>query len=133
VSLLGNTYQVDDLLTGRRVELVFDPFDLTDIAVRYDGRSFGPAVPFRIGRHSHPKARPEHPDPAPAPTGIDYLHLVAATHNGQLADRINYDALISQPTQPAQATDADLPADGQIPGQLDLTDLFGDGEREADR
>jgi hypothetical protein len=82
---------------------------------------------------SHPKARPEHPDPAPAPTGIDYLHLVAATHNGQLADRINYDALISQPTQPAQATDADLPADGQIPGQLDLTDLFGDGEREADR
>jgi putative transposase len=139
VSLLGNAYQVDDLLVGRRVELVFDPFDLTDIAVRYDGRSFGPAVPFRIGRHSHPKARPEHPDPAPTPTGIDYLHLIAATHNGHLADRINYDALITQPTQPSPPADADLPADGQIPGQLDLTDLLhhdsqpDDGEPEADR
>ena len=29
VSLHGNTYQVDPALVGRRVELVFDPFDLT--------------------------------------------------------------------------------------------------------
>jgi hypothetical protein len=27
----GNTYQVDELLTGHRVEPVFDPFDLADI------------------------------------------------------------------------------------------------------
>jgi putative transposase len=129
VSLLGNTYQVDELLVGRRVELVFDPFDLTDIEVRYHGRSFGPAVAFRIGRHSHPKARPEHPEPAPQPTGIDYLRLVDAAHTDQLADRINYEALISQATQTAD------PGDGQIPGQLDLTDLLGasNTHREADR
>ena len=29
VSLHANTYQVDPLLTGTRVELVYDPFDLT--------------------------------------------------------------------------------------------------------
>jgi putative transposase len=127
VSLQGNTYQVDELLVGRRVELVFDPFDLTDIDVRYHGRSFGPAVAFRIGRHTHPKARPEHLEPAPAaPTGIDYLRLVDAVHSDRLADRINYDALLGQPTQPPQANP---PSDQPIPGQLDLTALLSDHPR----
>ena len=58
VSLHGNTYQVDELLVGRKVELVFDPFDLTELAVRYSGREFGTAVAHRIGRHTHPKAPP---------------------------------------------------------------------------
>ena len=95
VSLHGNTYQVDELLAGRKAELVFDPFNLEDIEVRYGGRSFGKAVAFTIGRHSHPKARPEQPGGnAPPPTGIDYLKLIGAGHQaGQLAPRINYAAL----------------------------------------
>lgn len=94
VSLHNNRYQVDELLIGRKVELVFDPFDLTDIEVRYRGRSHGKAVAFRIGRHSHPKARPEHPDTdTPPATGIDYLRLVDADHTRQLESRINYTAL----------------------------------------
>ncbi|HWM97918.1 MAG TPA: DDE-type integrase/transposase/recombinase, partial [Streptosporangiaceae bacterium] len=35
VNLHGNHYEVDTALVGRRVELVFDPFDLTDIEVRW--------------------------------------------------------------------------------------------------
>ena len=114
VSLLNNTYQVDAALLGRRVELVFDPFDLTDVAVRYQGKTFAKAVPYVIGRHSHPKARPETPDPAPAPTGIDYLNLVAADHHQRAAAGINYHALTDQtaPTDP-----------GQVPGQLPLPGL----------
>ena len=73
VSLHNNTYQVDPLLVGRRVELVFDPFDLTDIEVRHQQRSFGTAVAFRIGRHAPPQARPEPPATdrhrLPAPAG----------------------------------------------------------------
>lgn len=65
VSLHNNTYQVDPLLAGRKVELVFDPFDLTDISVRYQGRPMGTAVPHRIGRHSHPQA----PSRAPRAAG----------------------------------------------------------------
>jgi putative transposase len=95
VALLGNVYQVDPLLVGRQVELVFDPFDLTDIEVRAAGRSFGAAVAFRIGRHAHPKARPEQPATEPPPsTGIDYLRLIDAAHTADLAERINYAALI---------------------------------------
>ena len=45
VSLHGNHhYEVDPALVGRKVELVFDPFDLTRIEVRYQHRPFGTAV-----------------------------------------------------------------------------------------
>jgi putative transposase len=90
VSLHGNTYQVDAALVGRRVELVFDPFDLTELLVRYQGRDIGAAVPHQIGRHVHPAATPEaSPVPVPA-TGIDYLRLVHNRHTTALERRVNY-------------------------------------------
>lgn len=86
VSLFGNHYQVDAALVGRRVELVFDPFDLTHIEVRLDGRPMGPAVAQRIGRHAHPAARPDPATtPAAPPTGIDYLRLVEAQRDAEVA------------------------------------------------
>jgi len=86
VSLFGNSFEVDAALVGRRAELVFDPFDLTDIEVRFQGRSMGKAVAVRISRHTHPKARPD-AAPAPVPTGIDYLSLLAARRDAELAGR----------------------------------------------
>jgi putative transposase len=157
ISLHGNRYEVDAALVGRTVEVVFDPFDLTTLQIRYQGRSMGIAVPHRIGRHVHPDARPELP-PAPAtPTGIDYLALVAAGHRAELAARINYtDLPTSHPVEgPVEGNkidneiderlEAELAsfaalrdqhrrdqhrrphshqvADGELPGQLDLTSL----------
>jgi putative transposase len=98
VSLHGNTYQVDPALVGRRVELVFDPFDLTTIEIRLNGAPKGLAIPHRIGRHTHPKARPETPPPPAAPSGIDYLRLVDAAHHQHLATQINYAALTDNTT-----------------------------------
>ncbi|BBY56940.1 hypothetical protein MSAR_00760 [Mycolicibacterium sarraceniae] len=99
MSLHGNTFQVDTALIGRRVELVFSPFDLETIEVRYREVRYGRAVPHIITRHTHPKARPETPEPAPAATGIDYLALTAQTHHEQIrADhRIGYNALFATP------------------------------------
>jgi putative transposase len=119
VSLHGNAYQVDELLTGRRTELVFDPFDLEDIEVRYGGRSFGKAVAFRIGRHSHPKARPEQPGTAPAPTGINYLQLIDDARAGQLEERINYTALFGGRHDPGEPA-----APGQLPGQATIDEAI---------
>lgn len=77
VDLEGNTYSVDPFLTGRKVELVFDPLDLTKLEVWWAGRKVGTAVPRVIGRHAHPKAPPDE-DPEPVTyTGIDYLALIA--------------------------------------------------------
>jgi len=83
VALEGNEYSVDPFLVGRKVELVFDPFDMTKLAVWWAGRKIGSAVPQVIGRHAHPKAPPDE-DPEPVGyTGIDYLGLIAAA--GQAA------------------------------------------------
>jgi len=93
VSLHGNQYEVDAALAGRRVELVFDPFDLARIEVRYQHRAMGVAVGLVIGRHTHPQANKE-PEPPPAPTGIDYLGLLAAQRDTEQAGhRIDYHSL----------------------------------------
>lgn len=105
VSLHGNKYQVDPALTGRRVELVFDPFDLTVLQVRSGGKDAGTATPHHITRHSHPKARPEDPgsgDDAPRATGIDYLSLLGEQHDRQSGDRVNYAALAGPATPGSQ-------------------------------
>ena len=86
VALHGNQYAVDPALVGRKVELVFDPFDLARIEVRYQHRPFGTAVPLQIGRHTHPQAQRELPPPAAA-TGIDYLKLLAEKRDAELGGR----------------------------------------------
>jgi putative transposase len=96
VSLHGNSYEVDAALVARKVELVFDPFDLTRIEVRYQHRPFGTAVPLVIGRRTHPQAEREVPPP-PTSTGIDYLKLLAEQRDAEITGHhIDYSAL----TQP---------------------------------
>ena len=96
VSLHSNQYEVDAALVHRKVELVFDPFDLTRIEVRYQHRPMGVAVPLVIGRHTHPQAQREVPPP-PTPTGIDYLKLLAEQRDAELGGhRIDY-ASLNQP------------------------------------
>lgn len=70
VSLHANTYQVDPLLAGARVELIYDPFDLTGpIAVTAAGGvPAGQAVLLEISRHVHPRPPAPPPTPTPAPS-----------------------------------------------------------------
>jgi hypothetical protein len=114
----------------------------------------GLAIPHRITRHSHPKARPEIDEPTAPPTGINYLDLVAAAHQARLGQTINFDALATPPAPAAAAPpgtgqlDADAQLDAELasfaalrarpaghghdhpdeplPGQLDLTALLDD-------
>lgn len=109
VSLHGNTYQVDPSLALRKVELVFDPFDLTSIEVRWQGRPAGQAIPHVIGRHAHPKARPEQPAPPAPATGIDYMGLLDTAHDTRLAGGAISFAGLTGP-----------PGPGELPGQLTI-------------
>ena len=100
VSLHGNTYQVEPALAGRKVELVFSPFNLEHIEIRYQDKSYGNGV----AAPHHPARPPQGPtrdtEPAPVPaTGIDYLAMVADTHHQRVAadETINFDALYPQP------------------------------------
>ncbi len=103
-------------LAGRKVELVFDPFDLTSIQVRWQGRPAGQAVPHVIGRHAHPKARPEQPAPPAPATGIDYMGLLDTDHDTRLAGgAISFAGLTGPPRGPAGPA-----GPGQLPGQLTI-------------
>ena len=90
VPLEGNQYAVDPSLVGRRVELRYDPEDLTKIDVFYEGKRAGVAAPFVIGRHTH-RSVPQAARPAPTPTGIDYLNMVAAAHEEQAGTGMKLD------------------------------------------
>ena len=64
--------------------------------MRFDGRFMGHAVPLRISRHTHPKARPD-AAPPPVPTGIDYLSLLAARRAAETGGkRIDFANLAKQ-------------------------------------
>jgi putative transposase len=82
VPLEGNSYAVDPSLVGRRVELRYDPEDLSVIDVFYEGKKAGVATAFVIGRHTHRQV-PQAARPEPETTGIDYLGMVAAAHEEQ--------------------------------------------------
>jgi putative transposase len=111
VSLAGNRYETDPVLVGRRVELVFDPFDLTAVEIRWSQQSFGRATVHDIRTHVHPTAaghRDTGDDTPPAASGIDYLALVAADHHAATRRSINF---------------ADLPArEDEQPNERELPD-----------
>jgi putative transposase len=73
ISLAGNRYSVDEALIGRRVELRFDPEDLTRLEVYWEGHPAGQAIPFILGRHVHRQVPQAQLPTPPAPTGVDYL------------------------------------------------------------
>ena len=102
VGIHGNAYEVDPGLAGRRVDLVFDPLELTEVEVRLDGRHAGLATPLKIKRHVHPRAQP--PAERAEPTGIDYLALVLKRRERELQRRIDYRHL---PTPDGAANDDD--------------------------
>ena len=94
------------------MELVFDPFDLTVLFVRRDGKDAGTATPHHITRHSHPKARPEDPgsgDDAPRATGVDYIALLGEQHDRQKERSRSTTTPSSRP----DGGDSDPPASGQ--------------------
>jgi putative transposase len=104
VPLEGNAYAVDPALTGRRVELRYHPEDLSAIEVFLDGKPAGTATPFITRRHVH-RAVPQAAPPPSAPTGIDYLGLVAAAHDEEAGTGAKID--FTQLPLPASGGDHD--------------------------
>jgi putative transposase len=91
VVLFGNSYEVDASLVGRKVEVVYDPYEMGGpVEVLSDGEPAGTGTPAAIGRHVHRKAaaaaRDERGGPAGgAATGVDYLRLLEEDRRGEIA------------------------------------------------
>jgi putative transposase len=109
VSLAGVRYAVDPALVDRRVELRFDPDDLTRLDVYWEGRPCGAALPYVIGRHVQRQVPPSATPAATPPTGVDYLGLVHAAHEAQTLGEIAFRDLPVAPPPAAGARPEDRP------------------------
>jgi putative transposase len=78
VSFQGNRYRVAPYLRRQKVELRYDPFDLTRIEVWFQNTFLQLAQPDRVVTTTHPDVEPEPPAAPPADTGLDYLALLRA-------------------------------------------------------
>ncbi|WP_326967531.1 Mu transposase C-terminal domain-containing protein [Arthrobacter sp. CG_A4] len=110
VSLQSNTYQVDPLLAGKRVELIYDPFDLTGpiTVTAAGGVPAGEAVLLQIRRHVHHKAAKAAADAdtgaVNASSGIDNLRLLADRHKDTMAGApISFDKIAANTTNTGTA------------------------------
>jgi putative transposase len=121
IALFGNSYQVDPSLVGRRVEVVFDPYEMGGPVqiLSLDGKPAGEGAPAVIGRHVHKKAEAAARDESRGPgggaaTGIDYLRMLEQDRRDEIAAAgIGYRALSDGE---AAAAAADRPdADGDEP------------------
>jgi hypothetical protein len=82
------------------------------------------AGPHRIGRHSHPKAKPETPTAPPKPSGIDYARLIETAHQAELARGVNYAALSGADQIPGPARPTHQRA-GATPMMDNLISYYG--------
>jgi putative transposase len=132
ISLFGNIYQVDEVLVGCTIEVVFDPLDMTELTVKYLDKTVGKAIGFQIRSHVHPNLATKKTEPAtePTPTGINYLKLVAENHQKSRYRQIRYANLSHQPDPDPDPDPADVPVSSndpsgcELPGQLDLTEMI---------
>lgn len=82
--LEGNRYQVDAALARQQVEVAYDPFDLAQVQVWYEGKRVQVAQPLVLKSRVSPKVhKPQ--APAAEPTGISYLDLIRQAHEERLA------------------------------------------------
>ena len=75
ISLNANLYEVDPSLAKQKVYLLYNPFDLKEIEVFKDNKSFGMAQPLSVTRNIHKDAQPVQENLVPS-TGINYLTLL---------------------------------------------------------
>jgi transposase InsO family protein len=88
VSFHGNRYRVAAYLRRQKVELRYDPFDLTRIEVWFQDTFLQLAEPDRVVTTTHPDVEPDPPSAPPTDTGLDYLALLRAERERLLQQQL---------------------------------------------
>lgn len=79
ISVNGNEYEVDQFLCTKKIEIKYDPYDLTTgIQVYFEGIRYKDAIPAKIHRHSKKGYDKEtmNTDSVP-PTGLNFLEQLS--------------------------------------------------------
>jgi transposase InsO family protein len=87
-SFQRNRYRVAEYLRRQKVELRYDPFDLTQIEVWFQNAFIEVAALDHVVTTTHPDVEPD-PIPKPAPdTGLDYLALLRAERERLIQEQL---------------------------------------------
>jgi len=110
LDLQGNTYQVDPPLSGRKLELRFDPFDLSNLELWLEGRCLGKATVLVQNKQRHiavERLATQPETPAKPKTSLDYLAALRnayAEQQRQQAGHLQFAKL--RPPQDPPSTEA---------------------------
>lgn len=84
ISLLGTIFEVQTELAGSKIQVRFDPHDLSVIQVWKDGQRYEDAKPMKL---RDPKNRPKQDEPKavmqPPKTGLNYVELLVEEQKRQ--------------------------------------------------
>jgi putative transposase len=100
VEVCGVSFVVDTSLRKRRVQVLYDPSDLSSVLVFYDGRRIQRATPQVAGEP--PVAAPD--KGKPSPPSVDYLALLRRDHERRRADATAAIRFRAAPDDSAQLT-----------------------------
>lgn len=108
IDLQGNAYQVPTHLAGRKIELRFDPFDLTNLEIWLDGNNLGKAAITQQGRQKHIAVENlllEPPHSAKPKSSLDYLAALRQEYQQKLrkeAGQLHFARLLPSVTPPTE-------------------------------
>lgn len=87
ISLLGGTFEVQTKLSGSKIQVRFDPHDLSLIQVWKDGERFEDAKPMKL-RDPKNRAKQDDPKPVEQPpkTGLNYVELLVEEQKRQIRE-----------------------------------------------
>ena len=109
IELQGNSYQVDASFIGRTLELRFDPFDLSNLELWFEGRRIGQARATLQNRQRHIQVERLFTQPIPPPkpaSSLDYLALLRKEYDEmqvKAAGKLQFSKLLT--AQPLQKQD----------------------------
>ena len=84
ISVQGNTYEVESILAREKLELRYDPFDLSEIQIWLDGKRYANATALKVRRHTDKRVAPPLVPLPPAGKPSSFLdQLVAQTNPPQ--------------------------------------------------
>jgi putative transposase len=86
LSMHGNRYQVDPRFAGRKLELRYDPFDLSHVELYLEDQLQGVATVLEQGRQRHlavQRLATDPPSPPRPKSSLDYLAALRAEHQAQ--------------------------------------------------
>jgi putative transposase len=89
VSFVSNRYAVPGFLAGQTIELRYDPFDLTNLEIWFNGQFFAQAQPVHVQTSLQPGLRLDPAPPTPPPsTGLDYLAMLRQERERLLREQL---------------------------------------------